>query len=427
MAQFSIKIIISNYTKFLTNHQENTKMKNINKILASAIFLFQIVYCSLSIDNCEAAVGVLPQFDISVRNVHTNPVIRPDGLDQDSLLDFDIYCLWTNSGVSDPFNYAGIQFVMNYNNGIVNGPITNNVTVFLTQTGSDLPPELRCVNPTIALMNGNYVLRLTPPFPVNINYLISTEYPGTKLMSLRFRTVTRIFNFQSPNLRFKVGGEPFITKIAYFDPDGLGVIFTDTTLFTRTYEENIILPVELAGFVSTTNRNNVTLNWSTSKEINNQGFDIERQAGNSPLWIKSGTVQGNGTINEPKNYSFTERVNSGKYNYRLKQTDYDGNLKYYYLNSEVEVGIPVSYNISQNYPNPFNPSTKIDLEIPHDGNVQILLYDISGREVAKIVNEAKTAGYYSVIFNASDLSSGIYFYIIKAGEYQEAKRMMLVK
>ena len=400
-------------------------MKKLKKIFAAAFIMLTIAHCSLFIDNCIA--GILPQFDISVRNVHTNPAMRPDGLDQDSLLDFDIYCLWTNSEVSDPFNFCAIQFVMNFNNGIVNGPITNNVTVFLTQTGSDLPPELRCVNPVIVLMSGKYVLRLTPPFPVNFNYLISMEYPGTKLMSLRFRTVNRIFNSQFPNLRFKVAAEPFITKFAYFDPDGFGVVIEDTTLYTRTYEENIILPVELASFVSNTNRNIVTLNWSTSKEINNQGFDIERQASNTPLWTKAGTVQGNGTINEPNNYSFTERVNSGKYNYRLKQTDYDGNFKYHYLNSEVDVGIPAAYNISQNYPNPFNPSTKIDYEIPHDVNVQILLFDISGRQVAKILDEEKAAGYYTVKFNASDLSSGIYFYRIKAGEFQEAKRMMLLK
>ncbi len=401
-------------------------MKNINKILALAIFLFQIVHCSLNIDNCKAAVGVLPQFDISIRNVHTNPAIRPDGMDQDSLLDFDIYCLWTNSDVSDPFNYYSCQFAIYYNTGIVNGPITNNVTVFLTKTGSDLPPNHQNSSFTTAPSNGLYLLRVAVAFPYNDNYLISAEYPGTKIISLRFRTVNRIFNSQTPNLRFRVGNVPN-TLFGYWDPDGSPHLFNDTNLYTRTYEGNNVLPVELASFVSTTNKNNVTLNWSTSKEINNQGFDVERQSLNSPLWSKAGTVPGSGTINEPKNYSFTERVNSGKYNYRLKQTDYDGNFKYYYLNNEVEVCIPAAYNISQNYPNPFNPSTKIDFEIPQDGNVQILLYDISGREVTKIVNEVKAAGYYTVMFNASDLSSGIYFYKIKAGEYQEAKRMVLVK
>ncbi len=59
--------------------------------------------------------------------------------------------------------------------------------------------------------------------------------------------------------------------------------------------------------------------------------------------------------------------------------------------------------MSQNYPNPFNPSTKIDYDLPYDGKVSIILYDISGREVAGLVNEVKTAGYYQVNFNASNL------------------------
>ncbi|HAY34814.1 MAG TPA: peptidase S8, partial [Bacteroidetes bacterium] len=61
-----------------------------------------------------------------------------------------------------------------------------------------------------------------------------------------------------------------------------------------------------------------------------------------------------------------------------------------------------------NYPNPFNPTTKIDYDIPYDGKVSILLYDISGREVAKLVNEVKTAGYYTAVFNGADLASGMY-------------------
>ena len=89
-----------------------------------------------------------------------------------------------------------------------------------------------------------------------------------------------------------------------------------------------------------------------------------------------------------------------RYNYRLKQMDYNGNYKYYELSSLVDVGIPTKFDISQNYPNPFNPSTKINFDLPFDSKVQIKVFDMTGREMAQILNESKSAGYYTAQFNA---------------------------
>jgi len=186
------------------------------------------------------------------------------------------------------------------------------------------------------------------------------------------------------------------------------------------------LPVELTSFTSLVNRRDVTLNWTTATETNNSGFDIERSS--NGVWSKVGNVSGNGTVSTPMNYTFTDRnLNSGKYNYRLKQIDFNGNFEYFNLNNEVNVGIPVKYDLSQNYPNPFNPSTKINFDIPVDGKVSMKLYDMSGREVANLVNEFKVAGYYSINFSASNLASGVYFYRLTAGEFTATKKMMLIK
>ncbi len=188
-----------------------------------------------------------------------------------------------------------------------------------------------------------------------------------------------------------------------------------------------VLPVELASFASIITNNNVTLNWSTASETNNSGFDIERSITNGQ-WSVVGNVVGNGTTTSPKNYSFTDRnLNSGIYNYRLKQIDYNGNFEYFNLSNEVIVGVPRSFELSQNYPNPFNPSTKIDFQLTIDGNVNISVYDNSGKEVMTIVNEFKTAGYYSVNLNASSLSSGVYFYKITSDNFSSVKKMMLIK
>ena len=88
---------------------------------------------------------------------------------------------------------------------------------------------------------------------------------------------------------------------------------------------------------------------------------------------------------------------------------------------------PVSYNLSQNYPNPFNPVTKINYALPKQGLVSMKVYDILGKEVATLVNEVKNAGNYSVEFNASNLSSGIYFYKISVNGFSEVKKMTLIK
>lgn len=187
------------------------------------------------------------------------------------------------------------------------------------------------------------------------------------------------------------------------------------------------LPVELSSFVSSTSGSNVTLNWTTASEINNSGFDIERSSV-SGTWSKVGNVSGNGTSTISNSYSFTDRnLASGSYSYRLKQIDFNGNFEYFNLSSEVIVGIPVKYDLSQNYPNPFNPSTKINYALPTDGQVSIKIFDMSGKEVMSLVNEVKTAGYYSVNFNASNLSSGIYFYSLSAADFTATKKMMLVK
>lgn len=188
------------------------------------------------------------------------------------------------------------------------------------------------------------------------------------------------------------------------------------------------LPVELSGFTSVINANNVILNWSTSTETNNSGFEIERSSGNIS-WAKIGFVSGNGTVSSPVNYSFTDRsLSTGIYNYRLKQIDFNGNFEYFNLTNDVNIGIPAEFELSQNYPNPFNPSTKIDYQIPSDGNVNISLFDLSGKEVLQLVNENKPAGYYSVTLNASALSSGIYFYnITTSNGFVNTKKLMLVK
>ncbi len=200
--------------------------------------------------------------------------------------------------------------------------------------------------------------------------------------------------------------------------------------YMGAHEANVPLPVELTSFSYSVNQSDVTLNWTTGSEVNNARFEIERRSGAD--WVKAGMVNGNGTVSIPSNYTFTDRgLASGVYNYRLKQIDYNGSFSYFELRGNVSIGVPERFSLSQNYPNPFNPSTKISFDIPSGGFVSLKIYDISGREVASLVNEVKTAGYYTVDFNASNLSSGAYYYKLSLNSdgknFTETKKMLLLK
>lgn len=96
--------------------------------------------------------------------------------------------------------------------------------------------------------------------------------------------------------------------------------------------------------------------------------------------------------------------------------------------------MPASYILYQNYPNPFNPETKIKFDLPIDNYVTIKVYDILGKEIFTLVNELKQAGRYVISFNArlmarqgNNLSSGIYYYKIKAGSFEKVRKMVLIR
>lgn len=225
--------------------------------------------------------------------------------------------------------------------------------------------------------------------------------------------------------------ETFIPTITI---DGETVIISFSTPgFSKFYiNDTPVLPVELASFTSAVNKNNVDLKWSTVSEQNNKGFEIERKKSiEGSQWQTVTFVEGKGTTNEQQNYTYADRnLQTGSYNYRLKQIDYNGNYQYYELNGNIEVGIPKVFELSQNYPNPFNPSTKINYQLPKDAFVKINVYDMTGRLISTLVNTQQTAGYYTAEFNSrmmNGISSGIYFYRIEAADFVSTKRMVLVK
>jgi len=188
-----------------------------------------------------------------------------------------------------------------------------------------------------------------------------------------------------------------------------------------------IIPVELTSFTSSVVDNSVILNWSTATETNNSGFTVERSQAESG-WQEIGFVPGFGTTTEPRTYSYTDAgLSLGIYFYRIKQIDYNGTFTYYDLGSSVEVSTPEIFDLAQNYPNPFNPTTKIDYSIAQATNVQLIIFNSIGEEIAVMVNEMQQPGRYTVNFDAASLSSGVYFYKLVAEEFVSIKKMLLLK
>jgi hypothetical protein len=196
-----------------------------------------------------------------------------------------------------------------------------------------------------------------------------------------------------------------------------------------------ILPIQLSRFVGRAVNGEVRLEWSTLSEINNYGFEVQLSTGDSVTFasLANGFVPGHGTTNEPNNYQFIVHSPPPTAYYRLKQIDLDGTTWYsdairIDLVTSVGGGItPTEFALHNNYPNPFNPSTTIGFDIPVAGHALLEVFNTLGERVATLVDETKHPGRYTVSFDASRQSSGLYFYRLRAGSFTAVLRMMLTK
>jgi len=191
-----------------------------------------------------------------------------------------------------------------------------------------------------------------------------------------------------------------------------------------------IVPVELNSFNASLSGNILHLSWITSSEKNNNGFEIQRKSENDNQWTAISFIKGKGTSLQINYYSYEDVIPvSGTYKYRLKQIDFDGSYKYYYLKSDVLYNMPDKFELSQNYPNPFNPETVIRYSIAEESLVSLKIYDILGKEITSLVNEIQKPGTFEIKFNSSgnNLSSGVYFYTLSAGSFSSTKKMIVNK
>jgi hypothetical protein len=239
-------------------------------------------------------------------------------------------------------------------------------------------------------------------------------------------------------------------------------IFLDDVVYTNTIADNP-LPIQLAFFSARSiDANSIAVTWRTLSELNNYGFEVERSPdGAHFVAAPNGFVAGHGTSSVPNDYSFTDNPEPpGPWYYRLRQIDLDGTTHFSDpvkadLLSGVADMTPTNVLLGQNYPNPFNPSTKIGYRVSGPGAsnngtddvalgtealgagsggsglgarvVRLSVYDILGREVAVLVNEAKAPGEYSVAWDASEFSAGVYICRMTAGDYVESRKMLFIR
>ena len=196
------------------------------------------------------------------------------------------------------------------------------------------------------------------------------------------------------------------------------------------------LPIQLASFVATTvSKSSVSLNWETVSEINNYGFQVQKAAGPSGAFadIAGAFIPGNGTSTVKHEYSYTDNAYVAGNVYRLEQIDLSGAVHFSDAVSPQSTTAvapsskPTVYSMSQNYPNPFNPSTNIDFTLPRDSHVRLEVYNMIGQKVMTLVDEVKTAGYYTVKMDGTNLASGMYVYRLSTGEQTFLKKLLLLK
>lgn len=188
------------------------------------------------------------------------------------------------------------------------------------------------------------------------------------------------------------------------------------------------VPVELTSFTAKAAQKSVILSWETATELNNSGFEVERCA-DAKAFYTIAFVKGNGTTTEKSVYTFSDNnLSNGNYYYRLKQIDFDGTSKYSNI-VQVNVNtVPSVFSLGQNYPNPFNPETAIEFTVDKSGFTTLKVFNSLGQEVASLFNGQAAPGQsYKIDFNASRLSSGIYFYQLQQGSNIQTHKMILMK
>ncbi|MBE2279972.1 MAG: Omp28-related outer membrane protein [Ignavibacteriaceae bacterium] len=188
-----------------------------------------------------------------------------------------------------------------------------------------------------------------------------------------------------------------------------------------------IVPVELSHFSAIQSGNSILVQWETTTELNNLGFEIQKSY-DGINFTTAGFVNGKGNSLLLASYQFRmTELNQGKIHIRLKQLDFDGTFAYSNVIQVDFQSLPETFTLNNSYPNPFNPSTNITFGIPYESEISLGVYSITGELVASIHNGTIKAGTHTIRFDASNLNSGVYVVVLKSEEGVKSIKTTLLK
>ncbi len=272
------------------------------------------------------------------------------------------------------------------------------------------------------IRDGNSLICQGPAFPVNH---IGWKLIGTKLDVNLFSVYLTAGSITDANNRFN----GFRVQAPNSAVSGQSrVLFIDKMVTSA-----LTVPTGFTSYAATYNGTQARLTWTVNSEISINRYTIERES--SGTFAEIGAVNALGNTDTTQTYEFIDAPPTGKSpEYRIRQITNDGAQEVspvITVNSTtgvVDAGVsPLTYGLSQNYPNPFNPTTLIQFSLPASKLVSLKIFDVLGREVATLINDMRPSGLHHVEWNASAVSSGVYFYELRAGDYRAVKKLIVQK
>ncbi len=444
LGQFIVSSTSLNYIPSTTNiivnglyHKNQGTSMSAPVVTGSVALLFQqnpnytdanVKLLLTSYANTDAETGAVPNYTWGYGKLNIfKSVIKGVNSSYDSFFEILKYDTWTNDNSISVSNTQKMAVkITPVNSGILSGitfytgssqiNFTGNLYAEIWSDDSGLPGSK--LGNTVSVASANVL-------PYTCNYINMESANVNVTVGNNYHLV--LYFTEGSNTYFKANITGIYSRSSIYSGGFWLTSTNDWRIQGIVTPSSSALPVELVSFSGNIKQNSVALDWVTAIEINNYGFEIERKTAYED-WGKIGFVEGYGNSNSPKNYLFTDKLNTeGVYFYRLKQIDTDENFTY---SNEVEVSfenVPAVFVLDQNYPNPFNPNTQISFSLPQNEFVTLKIYDILGKEVTTLVNENLIAGNYIKQWETHNLSSGIYFYKLKAGKFNVTKKMILLQ
>jgi hypothetical protein len=272
------------------------------------------------------------------------------------------------------------------------------------------------------IRDGNGQICAGPAFPVNH---IGWKLIGTKLDGNLFSPYLTAGQITDVNNRFN--------GFRVQAPNAAVNNQSRTLYIDKMVTSALTVPTGFTSFAAAYNGTLVRVNWTVNSEISIDRYAIERGAGGT--FAEVGAINAIGNTDTTQAYEYVDTPASGAvYEYRIRQITNDGAQELSpAMSVNTTTGVrddavsPYTFGLSQNYPNPFNPATTVRYSLASSKTVTLKIFDVLGRAVATLINDVRPAGIHTVEWNASNVSSGVYFYELRAGEFRAVKKLIVQK